>query len=131
MHLADQRQTDRQILQPPEAVLERGNVFRHVAHVGTPLLARARGFEEEQIRKRCLRPLDAARQDGLAADEGRYEEPRIRESSGGACQLGERPIGLGDRRGQLPGQLQRRRQGARDVCPIALRRPEEPTRLFL
>ena len=91
VHFANEAKAERQLLQPLQSVVERGDVVRHFVDIAASDRSVA-CFESDQVADRRLRSFDAARQHRFAPREGRDQQVRIRQGGADAAQIGDSPF---------------------------------------
>ena len=108
--LASQPKRQRQRLEPLHAVLERPDVIGHFTKVGRAPIHRRARLRGQQFSQGRPRPLDPARQHGLASDEGSDQEVRVRQTPPFSCQAPDETISVRQRTYQPGRPSERRRQ---------------------
>ncbi len=86
MCLAEQRHAHRQPAVPVQDVLDGGDVIEDLTDIAAVVSTHRLGFEQHQLGQGRLRPLDPARQHGLATQQALGEKVRVGHGVTGAGQ---------------------------------------------
>ncbi len=125
VHLSAEAKTQRKGRKHLEPVVDGRDVVCDFPHVGRGRRGLRCGFEEEEVGVRCVRALDARRQDGLTPQEWTDEHQRVRQLPACAFEAANRMASLFNERRE-GAEIQLRRQRVGYEGPVVSWRSDDP-----